>query len=339
MKNQTNPFVFKKAGYPFIAALLLIIFTISCSSSDDGNNLPTASKFNQLETNAVNSLTQHFQFNTADGFTSFTSVKGVKIYVSSSDFTLNGNPVTGQVDLEYIEIFDGGNMLATGKHTMGQMPDGNRSMLLSGGEFYINATKNGQQLELDDAISLEIPTTLTDGSNGGNPDMTLWELAENDSVWVGDTTEPNPIGGNGVFLGNGQTTTGESAYFAFVNDFGWTNVDCFYEDPRQKTTILASVPEGYNHLNSRIYLHYDGKGNALALLDTYNPVTKLFSEHYGQVPIGLACHIVFVTEDNGQWRYAIKPATIAAGTVYHFTLGETTVGTQAQLTAAINALP
>ena len=116
-------------------------------------------------------------------------------------------------------------------------------------------------------------------------------------------------------------------------------MDKFYSDPRPKTTILAGVPNGYNYENSAVYLHYDGEGSALAKLDTYNAGTKQFSEHYGQVPIGLEMHIIFVTEDNGNFRYAIKTATVAAGDVYTFTDGETTVGTEAQLKAAINALP
>lgn len=338
MKNSTNQFDLKKANYFFIAALILIIITISCSSSENGNSVPTATRFNNLKTKALQSITQHFQFNTADGFASFVSAKNVIISVGSYNFTLNGNTVTGQIDIEYIEIFDGGTMLATGKHTMGQMANGNRSMLLSGGEFYINATKNGQQLVLNGTIGLEVPTTLTDGDNGGNPDMTLWNLTENDSVWV-EATDFNPAGANGVDLGQGQIATGAPVYFTYVNSFGWTNVDCFYEDPRQRTTILASVPDGYDHTNSGVYLHYDGEGSALAQLDTYDSATRLFSEHYGQIPIGLECHIIFVTESNGQWRYAIKTATITAGAVYNFTLSETSLGTEAQLTAAINDLP
>ena len=47
----------------------------------------------------------------------------------------------------------------------------------------------------------------------------------------------------------------------------------------------------------------------------------------------------FATEESGQWRYAIKAVTVAAGDEYNFTLSETTVGTEAQLVAAINALP
>jgi hypothetical protein len=333
MKNQNNQNFLKSPFYYILIFISFIFFTIGCGNNDE-SNLPTTSEFNNLKTVALNSLTQNFQFNAEAGNVSFSSAKGVTININGSSLTLNGNPVTGLIDLKYIEIFDGGNMLVTSMHTMGIMADGNQSMLISGGEFYINATKNGQQLQLNGSVTLTIPTNLTD-DNGGNPDMKLWDFVDN-LVWVQQGQE-QVNNGQGVFL-EGQAT-GANVYYAFVDDFGWTNVDIFYSNPNPKTTILVSVPDGYDNQNCAIYLHYDGQGSALAKLDIYNTTNHLFSEHYGQIPIGLACNIIFVSESDGQWRYAIKPVTISADAVYNFTLAETTVGSQAELTAAINALP
>lgn len=336
MKNKTNPFIVKKILLPVFAIFTLVLLFSRCANDSSGTS--TETNFSKLKGKALSSITQNFHFNAGSGYVSFTTIKGVNISFNSDDLTLNGNPVTGQVNLKFIEIFDGATMLTTGMHTMGLMPDGKKAVMNSAGEFYINATKNGQQLELSSDIQLIITSDLTDDV-GGNPDMTLWNFAEEDSVWV--QQEPNPIGIAGVFLGNEQIVNGSNArnYYAFINNFGWTNVDCFYEDPRPRTTILAAVPNGYNYQNSAVYLHYDGQGNALANLDTYDTATGLFSEHYGQIPIGLVCHVIFTTEDNGKWRYAIKATTIAAGDIYNFTTAETTVGTQAQMIAAIDALP
>ena len=84
---------------------------------------------------------------------------------------------------------------------------------------------------------------------------------------------------------------------------------------------------------------YNGEETGLAQLDTYDPISKLFSEHYGQIPIGLECHLIFVTEENGKWRYAIKPITIAEDGSSVFSLSETSVVTETQLIAHINNLP
>ena len=329
MKNKTNPFIVKKILLPVFAIFTLVLLFSRCAN--DSNGTSTETNFSKLKGKALSSITQNFHFNAGSGYVSFTTIKGVNISFNSDDLTLNGNPVSGQIVLKVIEIFDGATMLTTGMHTMGLMSDGNHAVMTSGGEFYINATKNDHQLAIDSSISLQIPTALTEGDNGGNPDMTLWNFAEEDTVWVQQVTEI--VNGNGVFM------DGQETYVAYFNHFGWTNVDCFYDDPRPKTTILASVPAGYNAQNSSIYLHYDGKGNVLALLDSYDSTTGLFSEHYGQIPIGLVCHVIFTTEDNGKWRYAIKATTIAAGDIYNFTTAETTVGTQAQMIAAIDALP
>lgn len=318
---------------------LLTTLFISCEKNDDNDcdgdcdPRPTANEFAAIREDALLELTQTFQLNVTNGTTTFTSTNGVEIDINPSCITLNGNAVTGTIDIKYIEVFDGGNMLVTNKTTMGVLPTGDMAMLISGGEFYINATQNGQQLALNCAMNLRIPASLTESEN----DMTLWDGTIDADGNIDWREQNDPTGGQGgVFLEQG---TAGNTYYAFFNSFGWTNVDKFYSHPGPKTQILVTVPSGYNFQNSAVYLHYDGEGNALAKLDTYDAVTGQFSEHYGQIPVGLACHIIFATEENGQWRYAIKPVTITTNAIYNFTFGETVVGTEAQLVAAINALP
>lgn len=317
---------FKKIGQLFLLGILVA----SCSKNDDGDSpdyVPSASAFAALREEALD--TQTFTFNAEDGATTFTTANGVQFTINGNCLTQNGNPITGQVVVEYAELFNPGTMLVTNKPTMGRMPNGDMSLLISGGEFYINATKNGQQLAISCPMQVIIPANLTGGADTG---MSLWDGTIDEDGNLEWDEQDRANGENGIFVEGPN-------YYAYFSSFGWTNVDRFYSDPRPKTTILAEAPTGYNFENSAIYLHYDGEGSSLAKLDTFNPTTNQFSEHYGQIPVGLECHVVFVTEDNGLWRYAIKSVTIAANDVYVFTLAETTVGTEAQLIAAINALP
>lgn len=317
---------FKKIGQLFLLGILVA----SCSKNDDGDSpdyVPSASAFAALREEALD--TQTFTFNAEDGATTFTTANGVQFTINGNCLTQNGNPITGQVVVEYAELFNPGTMLVTNKPTMGRMPNGDMSLLISGGEFYINATKNGQQLAISCPMQVIIPANLTGGADTG---MSLWDGTIDEDGNLEWDEQDRANGENGVFVEGPN-------YYAYFSNFGWTNVDRFYSDPRPKTTILAEAPTGYNFENSAIYLHYDGEGSSLAKLDTFNPTTNQFSEHYGQIPVGLECHVIFVTEDNGQWRYAIKSVTIVANDVYVFTLAETTVGTEAQLIAAINALP
>jgi hypothetical protein len=324
----------KIIGLVFLASLALT----SCSTGNSSNEItrPSTVEWYALRNAAIDNITQNFTLTAGNGAVTFTTTKGVQITINGDCLTLNGNLVTsGQIDIEYAEVFDPGTMIVTDKTTMGRLPNGDMGLLISGGEFYINATKNGQQLDITCAMQLMIPANLTGVLQTG---MSLWDgtIDDNGNLdW--DEQVPNTAGGQGGVFGEGQGASG--VYLAFMNDFGWTNVDRFYNDPRPKTTILATVPTGYNFENSAVYLHYVGEGSALAKLDTYNAVTNQFSEHYGQVPVGLEMHIIFVTEDNGNYRYAIKAVTVVADAVYTFLDAETIVGTEAQLIAAINALP
>lgn len=322
---------FKNIG---LLALATIIFT-SCTNNEDSTPiLPTAGSFFGIKEQGIKSHTQSFTATAGAGVITLTSAKGVVITLNGNALTKNGNPVTGAIDIKFIELFDKGSMLVTNKPTMGVMPDGKKSLLKSGGEFFIKASQGGVDLVSTGSIQLQVPVNLT-----GTMDTAML-------FWAGDTTDAenlawvNPRNAAGTGGGkDGNVGFEQNSYNVTFGSFGWTNVDKFYSDPRPRTTVLAAVPTGYDNSNCAIYLSYDGEGqNALAKLDTYNPTTKQFSEHYGQIPIGLQMHVIFATEDNGNWRYAIKAVTVAANDVYTFTLGETTVVTEAQMVAAINAI-
>ncbi|WP_292943561.1 hypothetical protein [Olleya sp. UBA1516] len=320
----------------FGTVLMTLTLLTSCETKDDGDNdfdnaidIATAQEFKNIKDIALANLTQNFTFNADDGNITLTSANGVQININGNCLTLNGNPVTGQVQLEYVELFEKGNMLTTNKPTMGTLPNSDKTLLISGGEFFIEATQNGSALDTTCGLQLIIPASLT---GGADPLMSLWEGeidAEDNLTW--DEVE-DATGQGGVFVEG-------SEYYGLLQGFGWSNVDRFYSDPRPKTLIQVQAPIGYNFTNSAVYLSYDGEDSGLAALDTYDGTLNLFSEHYGQIPIGLECHVIFVTEDNGVWRYAIKPVTIVANDIITFTMDDTTTGTEATLTALINGLP
>ena len=320
----------------YILGTLLLTATLFTSCTKDDNDdetviYPSAEDFANIKEEALEKITQNFQFNAEDGWANFVSENGVTIGINGSCLTINGDPVTGEVDLEYVEIFNKGNMLTTNKPTMGIMPNGDKALLLTGGEFFIEATQNGTPLDISCNIQLGIPADLTGGIDN---DMILWNgIIDEDGNLAWEEDKRDGANGEGGIFFEGNL------YYAFVGEFGWTNVDRFYSDPRPKTTILAAVPEGYDNTNCNIYLSYDGEDNALAHLDTYDSNTGLFSEHYGQIPIGLECHVIFVTEENDNWKYAIKAVTIAENDIITFTEADTSVVTEAQLIAIINDLP
>ncbi len=322
-----------------IALVAMAIFSLSsCKKIEPvSDTKATSASFITLQKTALNALVKTANFNAETG-TVFISPKGVTLTIPANAVKLNGTLVTGNVQLQYAEIFDVGNMAAANRSTMAVLPNGDKSLLNSGGEFEIKVVRNGALLDLVKPMKLEVPATLTDNTA---PEMELFDGivdAKNNIDWkeIENTTGHNNI--EVIDKVNPVTSTMELTYSTLVNKFGWTNIDRFYSDPRPKTTMLVSVPEGYNNDNCALYLKYVGQGSSLARLDTYNPSTKLFSEHYGQIPIGLECHLIFCTEENGKWKYATKEITISAGATYSIAASELKTATQADYVGHVTLL-
>ncbi len=294
---------------------------------DDPFIAPTAMEFSQLRESAMARHTEKVLFNAEDGI-SFTSNDGAELYITPGCLMQNGVPATGEVELTFIDIYHRADMAPTNKPTMGLKPNGDKAMLITGGELFVEVRKNGQLLEPGCSFAIKVP-----GENTGeaDPEMILWNgiIDENgDLTW--DPIEPG--GHNRLFVE-------QDMYHVNIENFGWTNIDKFYSDPREKTTLMAKAPEGFNYENSAIYLTYDGEGHALAQLDTFDEESGIFSEHYGQIPIGLEVHLIFVSAEGDQYRFATKGITIAEGQLHQFLLEETSIGTYGDFESAINNLP
>jgi hypothetical protein len=154
-----------------------------------------------------------------------------------------------------------------------------------------------------------------------------------DVVW-----EEVPEAAAEVFQGEGEGPDGVPAtgYTTFSNTFGWTNLDRWASYDGPKTIVYAQAPEGYNVDNSNVYISYDGE-TGLALLDIYDENQGLFTEHYGQMPIGKEVHFIFMSFQDGNYVYAIQAATIGEDHIEVITT--TQMATEAELFALIDALP
>lgn len=250
-----------------------------------------------------------------------------------------GNSVIGNVDVELVEIYSKADMLLMNKTTMGLLPNGNHAMLVSGGQILLNAFQNGEELEIDGSLTVLFPV---DNMNSSSDDMILFvkDCCDNDcngivcpeDVWI--VEEDSAAGQGGLFVEN---IGGENFYYALISDFGWTNVDKFYSFTGPKTTLLVDAPEGYDHTNCAIYLSYDGEKNGLASLDKYLPETDLFTEHYGEIPIGKEVTFIIISIVEGEYSYSTKSATIVAGET--IVLDALVPSTEANIKTVIENLP
>jgi hypothetical protein len=332
-----------------LVIFIAILFTASCKTSDDSDD-PIIRKKPGLEleqsiSDKRDELTENFTISGGEGgqatgrrqHTSFT-------FPANGIVDKNGEVVLGEIDIEIIEIYDKATMVLAKMPTNGRRENGNVETLISAGEFYINATQNGEdsglELYINGARSVEFfvyeegfyDNEMTifngvddncDGAGAGLQCDIVWEEDKDAQVREGEAMGPD-----GSFV---------SGYSGFINNFGWTNIDKWSNDPRPKTIINADAPEGYDGTNCNVYVSYDGEPTALALLDIYNADTGLFTEHYGQIPIGLEVHFIFVSVQDGEYVYAIQAATI--GEDHLEVIGTPITGTEEELIALINDLP
>jgi len=337
----------------FTLILVMTLFFTSCNSDDDNSGyeepiIETPQPDGEaLQQNFLDNRGESIQTGTIEAETggSIYGEQGTELVFEPNAFLDgNGDPVTGDVTIELIESYKKSDMLLMNMPTIGRRSNGDIETLISGGEFFVNATKNGENLQLDGSFRLLAPSL----NDEFDVDMKLFNGIDDDCndgekcvgpdgniVWEED--EQNGLEPAEVMGPAGQYVWGYSTYVA---QFGWTNIDKWFNDPRPKTTVYVDVPEGYNKDNCAVYLSYDGEPTALASMDMWDPELEMFTEHYGLIPIGLEVHFIFISQVDDEWNYAIHSATIEEDHVECFCDPlEIESITEEELTTLINDLP
>jgi hypothetical protein len=261
----------------------------------------TMEKLNALFDDALIGEKQFAHFNAEQGYF-YKSAKGSVVGIPPACLRLNGNPVTGTVILEFIELFDRAKMISTNKPTMGLLPNNEQEMMLSGGEFYVNVTQNGQNLTTTSPILIYTPVSNTGGLVTGMKPF-KGSITNNNLVWEALNKD--------VFVGLVEG----NKYSLSIPGFGWFNCDKFYNYPDPKTTITANVPSGFANV-SQVYLLAKNVPNALGNIG-------------GKFPVGLQCYLMFVTENKGNFMWITKEQTLTANHSVTFDLKDAQYGKKA----------
>ncbi|WP_111706871.1 hypothetical protein [Lutibacter citreus] len=327
-----------------VLGLSLIATVASCVEDPDiEDTKPQADGIalnDRFQNNRIDAL-EEFTLDAATGGM-ITGSQGTNVTFQPNSFGINGTPVTGQVIIQLIEIYDKGSMVLNNRSTLGMRANGDKEALKSAGEFFINAIQGANELELLEMASVESrPVDFADLDGGmkifrGGPDNDC-DGIDDDCDWVeadedknGEQDDPQ--------IRDAQGADGAFATYNYnIGTFGWTNLDRWYSYTGAKTDIFIDVPAEFNQDNCAVYLSYDGEATALARMDVYNTSLEMFTEHYGLIPVGLEVHIIMVAEIDGVLNYAIQGTTIVEDHIEVITSLSPT--TQPALEILINGLP
>ena len=301
----------------------LVFISFACKKSDPvPPPAPDAAALIAFNSDNIEEATQNFSVN-ANSPIYIYGEKGTSLYLAADALVdSEGNLVTGDVQVALIEIDKKSEMVLMNKATMGKKGS-NHTTLISQGEFYVSISQFGTELTLTSPMTLSTPIDDYDPSmrkfvNISDEEDLLWEMAA-DSI-----------------LNEGEDSTGVAlSYEILPGEWGWTNIDKFYSDPRPKTEIFAELPEGFDDTNTEVYISYDGESNALAQFDVWTG--DRFSEHYGLIPIGLEVHFIAVGIVGDELHCSIQSATIIDNHVQN--IDDFAAITEDALITLIDALP
>jgi hypothetical protein len=292
--------------------------------ASSGNSLSIASFLNKKE-----APKQTFTIN-ANQYQRVKGSKGTIIDFSPNSFkTQSGQPVSGSVTIELREMYSKSDMIFSKAPTMS-----NHSLLVSGGELYLQAFQNGSKLELagSDKVNAKFPVqnNIAPMAEFYNPSGSFEDRDEPIDWYSGDY---DSTGTDSVVVMADSIEFQE--YYTFnLDGMNWINCDYFYNSPGPFTDITVNVGTQFNASNCVVYVSFDGM-SSLASLYTLG-MNNTFSYGYPSIPEGLGVHIVAIANINGQYYSAIVPATLSANFSTNVTLTPTT---EAQITTAVGQLP
>lgn len=312
-------------GVMFISSLILA----SCKKEDqtlnpniDNNNQTQASAAdlsNSFRTREQNA-TQTFTIDATTNQTINGSKGGAFTFYANSFQTMSGQAVTGNIDIQLVEVYDKSDMILMNKPTMGRMAGGQLAPLTSGGEFKLTASQGGQPLRLApfNGFSGSIPAP-----NGTDPNM---------QVFFGDTTNDTLVwnGADSSFL-----QTDSNSYNGFFDNLGWINCDYFWNNPNPKTNVQVEIPQGFDNTTCILFVSFDGLNSITSFYNYSNQVYSSGPSY--ELPVGLNVHFILLAYVNGVPQSAIVPATITNN--HYEVVASLTPTTVAQLAIDINNLP
>ena len=316
--------------------IFLSLFIIVGCYKEDLQTISTSKKQSTLTGLLKNIAPPMQSFSVSAGQTkTIVGSKGTNITFYPTTFKKKDGTIltSGNVTVVLQEMLSGPDMMLTGKTTTS-----NGKILISGGQFYINATLNGEQLLINSDAKPQ--TKIPSFQNTIDMNVFIGNIKTNDSL-EGDTSINWEIGKDSIvqkrdsiYNSSGIITFDWNYSFGFEK-FGYYNCDQFYDWSAPRTEIKVKTPEGFDHTNTQVYVYFKSI-NSVIKLEGYDKNTQTFFINHATAPIGLNVTIVVVSKKDNKHYLEVKPnITLTAN---YSTTTNPTESTETAIKLAIAAL-
>ncbi|MEL6867221.1 MAG: hypothetical protein AAFP19_22540, partial [Bacteroidota bacterium] len=268
-----------------IALLSLILLAPSCYIDDSSANPITPLPYTTVEGmfDSIGLAPDFYQIDVSEEVELVTEGGSQLLIPKGALKRADGSEVSGEVELELVELFSKSDMLLSNIPTVSE-----GQLLESGGAFQLLFRKDGDLLQLNEELKLTFPIHSEVANpedmevfygrfDGAEPDERLWLPAQD---------------GSRVVL---QDTTVQSTYQMYFNNLDWINCDRFYDLNAPKTAISATPTSfGTILLDAQGFVVFKNL-NSVMRMDYRDDFFSAFN-----VPEGEEVHIVLIAFDRGQ---------------------------------------
>lgn len=237
---------------------------------------------------------------------SFSGQKGTRVMLPANAFvTASGGPVSGNVTIEFKEIYEVWEMVLNNKFTqVGTTP------IESGGQFYIRATQGGAELKL--APGKTVLAALP--ADTAMPNMQVFTGSRFDSAGQSNFSwqlAADPATNNVAIRAD---SAGMQDYLMQFGMLGWINCDRFLNEPLHD--VQVKIANALPNEQIGVVVHLDGMKSVMQLWSN-GTVYK------GKVP-ERGVTFIALSNRNGQAYAAFQSAQVQAGQQYTLTMAPST---------------
>lgn len=290
----------------FTRTLLLgctVFYLSSCDKNEEPEPAQKSAVTEYIESREA--APQKFSVSTSSTQTITTS-GGMDVTIPANSFVdMDGNPVSGDVDFDIIEIYNKSDMIKSARPTMS---DGN--VLISGGEFSFSASIGGEQVQLKDNGTI----TVQSPSPSGTIDLSM-------SLFIGGEDSIGQFNWDEIFGTSMDTMAQGSRYFFDIDTLAWINIDKFYG--ATTTDLTINLEAGFTTERALTYIVFNDI-NSVLMPSTYNGTINETNYVQSLIPVGESITVICIAEKDGNLYLAESDLTTTTNGTVNLTFTQMT---------------